>query len=466
MGRADAPAMNPSLPSSPPPAAIAAFLRGVDRRGRLLALVQTGDSSAAQTALVVAAKVFATEAAQWPISQWPMQYWRLLLSIPAMGQRRTDGDRIDVLPAIASLSPPQRASVLLHLVAGLEDADAATALGLGVEAYQQRISSSLPRDAQGELDLTVWRGWRDAAQQALERLPEAVEAVQSPPRPMVTEIPPDVVAATPARKPAATDAAPPHRRARWPWRVLLVVVAAVVAVAAALLMHPRGRAVLDVWRGRIHSEPLPAAAPPKARFDPHDPAFDPDHALHAAPAELALAHRLPQLAWLAASGAPLMAEPAPDTIATAQITANHPVLAIPEQRTSDRVAWAEWQALPANERDALRMIAARQDALPAARQRALAAAYAAQSFDARRGWHLGSTLGQSWPRIAALFTFVPADERQPLLALLRAAAPDEIDALARLAQTTPPQARDGLRRDLLAQPPDQRDAWLQARLVR
>ncbi|MBS0229961.1 MAG: hypothetical protein JSS52_02190, partial [Proteobacteria bacterium] len=131
--------MNRSPSPTPQPAAIAAFLRGVDRRGRLLALVQTGDSGAAQTALTVAAKVFAADAGQWPIALWPMQYWRLLLSVPAMGQRNAGGDHGDLLPQIARLAPPQRAAVLLHLVAGLEDGDAAAALGLDVDGYQQRI---------------------------------------------------------------------------------------------------------------------------------------------------------------------------------------------------------------------------------------------------------------------------------------------------------------------------------------
>ena len=175
--------MPQSLSSATSTPAVAAFLRGVDRRARLLALIQTGDSTAAQGALAVAARVFASEAGQWPIAQWPMQYWRLLLSVPAMGQRRVDGDQADVLPEIARLTPALRAAVLLHLVASLEDTDAAAALGLDVGSYQQRIRSALPHNLQGDPDLEVWRGWRDAAQRALGRLPETVEAVQSPPQP-------------------------------------------------------------------------------------------------------------------------------------------------------------------------------------------------------------------------------------------------------------------------------------------
>jgi len=96
----------------------------------------------------------------------------------------------------------------------------------------------------------------------------------------------------------------------------------------------------------------------------------------------------------------------------------------------------------------------------------LLARFAAQPFDARRGWRLGPTLGPSWPRVAALFSFDVAAERASLLQLLRQSSPGEIDALERLAQTTPPQERAALRRALLSQPPARRLAWMQARLNR
>ena len=136
----------------------------------------------------------------------------------------------------------------------------------------------------------------------------------------------------------------------------------------------------------------------------------------------------------------------------------------PLQRAQQRGALAEWQALPADEQALLRRLAARLAALPAAEQQALRERYAALSFDAHRGWHLGPRLGKDWPRIAALFAYVEAGEREALLRLLRAATAEELETLARLAQITPPDARAALRRELLAQPPPQRSAWLRARL--
>ncbi len=444
-------------PPSPQSPAIAAFLRGLDRRARLLALVQSGDAAAATRALDAAARVFASEAGQWPIAQWPQQYWRLLLSAPTMRQPGTAAT--GPLPGIARLPPQVRAALLLHLVAALEDADAAAALGITVDAYQLRIRDALPRDALGQPDLDVWRAWRAAAQRALDAMPEAGTDATLP--------------QPPATHAAETgDAARHRRRMRWLW---LGVALCVAALVASFFLHPRGRELLDSWRNHVRVDPLPSAAAPKARFDPANPALHPDRELLAEPETLALALQLPLLAWLAAEAdAPPLAPTFPDTVSA--MPANPPAdtgLAermhawdrlSPSQRARQRGALAEWQALPADEQALLHRLATRFAALPAAEQQALRSRYAALSFDAHRGWHLGPRLGRDWPRIGALFAYVEPGEREALLRLLRAASAEELDTLARLAQITPPEARAALRRDLLTQPPMQRATWLQARL--
>lgn len=457
---ADSPDMTSSSPHSPPPAAVAAFLRGLDRRARLLALVQCGDTAAATRALDATARVFATEAGQRPIAQWPQQYWRLLLTAPTM--RQADTPAAGPLPGITRLPPPVRAAVLLHLVAALEDADAAAALGIDTDAYQLRIRDALPRDVLGQPDLDVWRAWRAAAQRALEALPEAAPA--DAPR-------------TPGPQADATaDAARHRRRMRWLW---LGVALCAVALVASFFLHPRGRELLDQWRNHVQVAPLPPAAAPKARFDPVDPALHPDRELLAEPGTVQLARQLPLLAWLAAEApdtlpAPPLAPAFADT-ASAVPAAPSPAASLsermrawdrlsPQQRAQQRGALAEWQALPADEQALLRRLAARFAALPPAEQQALRERYASLSFDAHRGWHLGPRLGRDWPRIGALFAYVEPGEREPLLRLLRAASAEELDTLARLAQITPPEARAALRRELLAQLPAQRSAWLRARL--
>ncbi len=108
--------MTPSA-APPSPAAVAAFLRGLDKRARLFASVQAGDAASGERALAAVARVFAAEAGQWPLAQWPQQYWRLLLATPSLRQA------LDVaqspLPGVARLPPEQRAGVLLHLATRL-----------------------------------------------------------------------------------------------------------------------------------------------------------------------------------------------------------------------------------------------------------------------------------------------------------------------------------------------------------
>ena len=460
------PAMTSQSPAPPQSPAIAAFLRGVERRARLLAHVQTGHVATAQRALAVTAQVFATEAEQWPIAQWPLQYWRLLLSVPAMGQAVVaDGCQ---LPAIAQLPAAARAAVLLHLVVCLDESDAAAALGIAIRDYQQRIRDALPRDRQGQPDLAVWRHWRDAVQQALEAADAPSDpdidasatstASSTPPMPTAR-----ASTAPPPPAPTAAPLPPPHRHLlRWLW---LGVAVCLLALLATFFLHPRGRALLSAWHNRVRVEPLPAAAAPKATFDPADPANDPDRALFAAPQALLLARDLPLLAWLSSLPEPL-SNAAPATVAPAPAPAPQWNRADLRQTAWLRGAMAEWQALTEAERSTLRATAAQFHTLPLAQQQQLRQRYAQQTFDAHRGWHLGPQLGRQWPRIAPLFAYVDAGERDALLQLLRNASADDTDTLARLAQITPPEARADLRRELLALPAAQRSAWLQARLNR
>lgn len=452
--------MTSPTPTPPQSTAIAAFLRGLERRAQLLARVQTGDPAATQRALAVTQQVFASEAEQWPIAQWPLQYWRLLLSVPAMGQA-TRASTNTPLPAIAQLPPAIRAAVLLHLVVCLDESEAAAALDCEVASYQQRIRDALPRDAHGQPDIAVWRQWRDAVQLALDVPdPDAQEMVDAMPQAPPPPAPPPHAAQTTASAPSTgtgtADPPPhPHRHLlRWLW---LGVVLGLLALTATFFLHPRGRVLWNEWHNRVRVEALPAAAAPKARFDPADTANDPDRALFAAPQELALATDLPLLAWLSTQ-----AEPLPETTASAPLP--HWNRANLRQTAWLRGVWAEWQALPESERASLRTTAAHFFALPAQQQHTLRQRYATQSFDAHRGWHLGPVLGRNWPRIAALFAYIDPGEQQPVVHMLRQASPDDLDTLARLAQTTPPEHRAALRQSLLALPAAQRSTWLQAQL--
>ena len=460
-------------PTPPTPVAVAAFLRGAERRARLFAQVQAGgqDDTASEQARKAVARVFATEADQWPIAEWPGQFWRLLLSAPAL-RRQAAGHPGGVLPGIARLPPDQRAAVLLHLVAGLGEAEAAFALDVDVPTYQMRIRDALPRDVLGQPDLDVWRTWRAQAERELARMPEP--AASAP-----------VAAASRGKRvaPSAASARAPRdeadrrhrRRMRWLW---LGVLLCLVALAATFVLHPRGRELIDQWRTQVRVEALDAAEPPLQRFDATDITQHPDHDLLSAPAELAIARELPLLAWLAMVEADAAADPAlPATAPEAPVTppaTRAPIMdsaaaaarlqaweALPaRERGRQRGAWAAWRALPPAERGVLRAVAGRWKALPAPEQLALRSRFDALSHDERHGGWLGPRLGHEWPRVAPLFGFVPEAQRTQLLQVLREASGEDIDALERLAQTTPPEAREAVRFALLQVPAAQRRAWV------
>lgn len=448
-----------SLSATPASDALSAFLRGVERRARLFAEVQSGSVEAAARAMSVVARVFAGDAGRWPMTHWPVQYWRLLLATPQL--RTTEGARTTaLLPAIARLPLATRTSVLLQLVSGLDDAAISEVLGEPAATWQGRIRDALPADLAGQPDVAAWRGWQAQVKQAL-----------ATPVPVAAEAPalPEAGVAVAPSAPHRVDATR-HRHVPWLW---LGVAACVAAFAAAFFLHPVGRDVVQRWLSPIKREALPPADAPAARYDATDLRLHPDRDLLAAPAELALARALPLLAWLQATA------PAGLAVAAGEVAPVAPVAVAPDtemqrmrawdrlpprERGQRRGAWEAWRSLPAAERVALRAVAVRWRALPAEAQAELRTQFAAQSFDARMGWWLGPRIGADWPRVAALFGFVDAGERDAVLHLLRTATPDEVEALARLAQSTPPEARAELRRALLAQPAATRGAWLLARV--
>ena len=81
----------------------------------------------------------------------------------------------------------------------------------------------------------------------------------------------------------------------------------------------------------------------------------------------------------------------------------------------------------------------------------------------RRGWRLGPVLGADFVLLQPLVGFVPEDEREPLLAVLRTLTPEQRARLGALSLRTPPAERERLRRELLATPPAARTAWLDQR---
>ncbi|MNN89513.1 hypothetical protein D3C81_2073400 [compost metagenome] len=84
----------------------------------------------------------------------------------------------------------------------------------------------------------------------------------------------------------------------------------------------------------------------------------------------------------------------------------------------------------------------------------------------REGWLLGPRLGALYAKLQPLLGFLPAEQREPMLALLHQLDAAQLEQLSLISQRTPPQERVALREQLLALAPAQRAAWLQQNVAR
>jgi hypothetical protein len=154
---------------------------------------------------------------------------------------------------------------------------------------------------------------------------------------------------------------------------------------------------------------------------------------------------------------PSSASPVPTTTPAIPAT---PAALDPAQLRELRSRYAAWQALPEPERARVREAARRIAALPPAQQQTLRERFAEQDQRFRDGWLLGPQLGQLFPKLQGLFGYVPAEQREPALAILRQLSTDQLAQLTLVAQRTPPQEREQVRAQFLALAPGARDAWL------
>lgn len=153
------------------------------------------------------------------------------------------------------------------------------------------------------------------------------------------------------------------------------------------------------------------------------------------------------------------AAPAPAPVTTSTTPAAFTQLDAQQQRQR-RADYAAWRALPEGERERIRQAAARFNALPADQQQRLREQFQAQDQAFREGWRLGPQLGLEFPKLHGLFGFVPPEQREAALAVLRQLSTAQLAQLTLVAQRTPPQERDKVRGAFLAVPPAERDTWL------
>lgn len=137
----------------------------------------------------------------------------------------------------------------------------------------------------------------------------------------------------------------------------------------------------------------------------------------------------------------------------------------PQQRGERRARYATWRALTASERAQLRATAAQVAGFDPAREQALRAQFEALDQSEQRTWRLGPQLGAHYDALQPLLAYVPPEQRQALLAMLRSMPAVQYGDLAILTQRTPPQERQALRKSLLALSANRRGAWLKQRLA-
>ncbi|MEO7478473.1 MAG: sigma-70 region 4 domain-containing protein [Lysobacteraceae bacterium] len=158
------------MPTEQGAGALTAFLRGIERRGRVLAEAQCGDPERAQTAIAMASAAFRKDAPNLPLMQWPSHFWQLLLAQPAL--------RIDISAhdnVLAQLSPGPRAALLLRLVAGLDQEHGAEVLRVSPEAYRHALYRALKTLHDQGIDDARLRDLRAHLQQCVKQAPEAVQ---------------------------------------------------------------------------------------------------------------------------------------------------------------------------------------------------------------------------------------------------------------------------------------------------
>lgn len=241
-------------------AALNAFLRGVERRGAVFAEWQGGDAQAGDGALAATLRGFREAAAGIPFAEWPRRFWAMLLASPQL-RLAAGAATVDAAPGhVARLGSGPRAALLLRLVAGLAEADAAAVLGIARPTYRLALQRALPHLEDGSPDPEAWRALSETAQRAIRALPgERLELIG-----MLR----DGVRPRPAR-PARPAQASPDARRRWLWPATIAV-AVLTAAALAATWWPWGGAGADLAGARIVVEQLPPEAAPAARFDPGD----------------------------------------------------------------------------------------------------------------------------------------------------------------------------------------------------
>lgn len=270
------------------PAALAAFLRGVERRGAVLAELQSGDPTLGDAALTRTLAAFRPLALQAPMAEWPALFWAELLGQPAL--RRAVRARPPAF--LPQCTPPVRAALLLKLAAGLDDSQAARVLDVAEGSLRSAVARAAPRGSDGALDPLAWTQMQAEVQQRI--------------RGLSTERGMRLARMREAALTAPAERFFPTQHHRIPRRALAVAAAGAIALAGTWAFeYARGDA-------QVRVEPLGRAGAPASTFDAEAARIThPDFDLLADPDSEALARNVAFLSWVAGrdavAAAPAMA---------------------------------------------------------------------------------------------------------------------------------------------------------------
>ncbi len=159
-------------------AVVASFLRGIERRAAMLAELQCGDPDQGDRALAAAIEAFTDMASGTPNEDWPLLFWTTLLQSPSLNAEPLAPFWHGDFAPLARLDFGTRAVLLLRVVVGMDDAQAAIVFGVEPAEYRQALQRALPQRADGSLDGEAWLALNDEARFVMKQLPpERVAAI-------------------------------------------------------------------------------------------------------------------------------------------------------------------------------------------------------------------------------------------------------------------------------------------------
>lgn len=287
-----------TLSAADAPAALNAFVRGIERRAAVFAELLCGDAVAGDAALAASIRAFRTMSSAAAMTEWPWRFWGLLLAAPQLRRAEPAPSRSGPLAPLSAMAHGPRAAVLLRLAGGLGEADAASALGLATATYRMALHRALPHHADGTADADAWRALGEAVQARIKALP-------APRLAQLARIREAAIRGQPVAPQSAAAVLPGNAgtSARWR-RPAMVTLAGLVLAALAATFSQRAPEIGPDGAPRIRRSALPAAERPASTFDARTALVshrDFDLLLDAR--EEAMSRDLDLHAWLAAESA-------------------------------------------------------------------------------------------------------------------------------------------------------------------